>query len=250
MYVNALRAAGLDHKQAAVYLACLSHGPSKVPEIAREAGIKRTTAYGIVDELVSLGLVRAAHKGKRKLYQALDPRDVLNILDERREKFLDALPGLSDLFLKKHTKPQIHFFEGREGIKKVHDDILACASKKVRQIVRVRDHIEALGESFTRAYIQKRVAKGIEAYDLHPKYGDVYTLERGTESAAMKRHVRYLPANVFHAAMIMIYDHKVAMVSTKAENFGFIIESKEFSNTLSAYFDFMWGLGSREPDIE
>ena len=49
--------------------------------------------------------------------------------------------------------------------------------------------------------------------------------------------------------MIMIYDNKVAMVSTKEENFGFIIESKEFSNTLGAYFDFMWGLGSREPDF-
>lgn len=86
--------------------------------------------------------------------------------------------------------------------------------------------------------------------NLFTKSGDLYSVERGVEDQKYKRQVRYLPPNVFHAAMIMIYDHKVAMVATKAENFGFIIGSKEFSNTLSAYFDFMWGLGSREPDTD
>jgi hypothetical protein len=39
------------------------------------------------------------------------------------------------------------------------------------------------------------------------------------------------------------------MASSKKENFGFIIESKEFANTIKAFFDFMWKLGSKEPDM-
>jgi hypothetical protein len=39
------------------------------------------------------------------------------------------------------------------------------------------------------------------------------------------------------------------MISSKNENFGFIIESKEFSKTLKSLFDFMWKLGSTDPDI-
>ncbi|OGG73497.1 hypothetical protein A3A40_00850 [Candidatus Kaiserbacteria bacterium RIFCSPLOWO2_01_FULL_54_20] len=242
-------AAGLDEKQVDVYIACLEAGPSKVPEIARQAQIKRTTTYGVVDELVSMGLLSSSYKGKTKLYAARDPEVIASLLEDRRKRVSEILPGLSELFLTHNVRPKIQFFEGREGIKKIYDDILECKSKRVQQIVRVRDHIAAVGDVFIKEYIQRRVARGIVAYDLHPKAGDLYTEERGTENLKLKRHVRYLPPNVFHAAMIMLYDHKVAMVSTKAENFGFIIESKEFSNTLGAYFDFMWGLGSKEPDL-
>src|SRR3990167_6012452 len=59
MYKKALIDAGLTQKQVDVYIACLEAGPSKVPEIARAAQIKRTTAYGVIDELVAMGTSRA-----------------------------------------------------------------------------------------------------------------------------------------------------------------------------------------------
>jgi len=249
MYEKALMAAGFDEKQARVYIACLEAGPSKVPEIARQADIKRTTAYGIIDELVSMGLLAASYKGKTKLFKAQDPKIIISLLEERKNKVAHILPALSERFLTHHVRPKIAFFEGREGVKKIYDDVLECTSKQVKQIVRVRQHNEAVGDAFIKEFIRKRIARGIVTHNLHPKFGDLYSKERGMEDPKLKRYVRYLPPNVFYAAIIMIYDHKVAMVSTKEENFGFIIESKEFSNTLSAYFDFMWGLGSKEPDL-
>ena len=250
MYEKALRAAGLDEKQTAIYITCLELGPAKVPEIAREARMKRTTAYGIIDELVSMGIISASYKGKTKVYIAEDPKVIASLLEEKKRRIAEAMPGLSDLFLTHHKRPRITFFEGREGLRKIYDDVLDCSSKQVKTIARVKQHNEAVGDAFVKEFIKKRIARGISARVLHPKFGDLYSKDRGMEDSKLKRQVRYLPPNVFHAAMIMIYDHKVAMVSTKEENFGFIIESKEFSGTLSAYFDFMWGLGSREPDLD
>ncbi|OGG92058.1 hypothetical protein A3H16_02825 [Candidatus Kaiserbacteria bacterium RIFCSPLOWO2_12_FULL_53_8] len=249
MYEKALIAAGLDEKQALVYIACLELGPSKVPAIAREAEIKRTTAYGTVDELVSIGLISTSSKGKTKLYSAADPEAIMTLLEERKKKVTDVMPELSELFITRHVRTKITFFEGREGLRKIYADVLECKSKEIKQIARVRQHNEAIGDAFIKDFIKKRIARGIVTRVLHPKAGDLYTSERGMEDPKLKRYVRYLPPNVFYAAMIMIYDHKVAMVSTKEENFGFIIESKQFSNTLNAYFDFMWGLGSKEPDL-
>ena len=248
MYERALIAAGLEEKQASVYLACLEAGASKIPEIARQAGIKRTTAYGIIDELVSMGLVSSSYKGKTRVFKAEDPHKIITLLEERKQKLTQVLPALSDLFLTHNARPKIVFFEGREGVKKIYDDILECTSREVRQIVRSQDHNAVVGDAFVKEYMQKKVARKITSYNLHPKVGNLYTGDRGTTNAKFLRHVRYLPPSVFHAAMIMIYDHKVAMVSTKQENFGFIVESKEFSKTLNALFDFMWGLGSKEPD--
>src|SRR3989344_6686744 len=243
MYKRALLDAGLTDKQVDVYVACLEAGPSKVPDIAKLAHLKRTTCYGIVDELVGMGLIQENFRGKRKLYKAQDPRTLLFLAEDKQKRLAAAMPELSELFVTHRVRPKVTFFEGREGVKKVYDDVLECKSKQLKQIVRVRQHNEAVGDAFIKEFIRKRIARGIVTRNLHPKSGDLYSDERGREDPKLKRYVRYLPPNVFYAAIIMIYDNKVAMVSTKQENFGFIIESREFSNTLSAYFDFMWGLG-------
>ena len=250
MYKKELIDAGLSEKQADMYLACLEAGPSKIPKIASSAQIKRTTVYGIVEELVAMGLVRSSYKGKRQLYEAQDPALILSMLETKKKRMAEILPDLSKLFVSHHVRPKISFFEGREGVKKIYDDALDCTTKEIKQIVRARQHNEVVGDAFINEFIRKRIARGIVTRNLHPKHGDLYTEKRGMEDPKLKRYVRYLPPSVFYAAIIMIYDHKVAMVSTKEENFGFIIESKEFSNTLSAYFDFMWGLGSRTPDLD
>jgi sugar-specific transcriptional regulator TrmB len=219
-----------------------------VPEIAKKAELKRTTTYGILDELIQKGLVSYSQKGKARYYSPENPEVLEKLLEKNKKAFENILPELKNLFETITLRPSIRFYEGREGIKRVFADTLNCKSKKLLQIVKVKDFIDVVGEDFSKEYIRKRAEKGIFAFALHPKSGDIYNDTYGKESKKWKRYVRYLPPNTFYASMIMIYDNKVAMISTKKENFGFIIESREFSNTLEAYFQFMWGLGSREPE--
>ncbi len=248
MYDSVLKQAGLEEKQAKVYLACLELGSAKAPEIAKTAEIKRTTAYGILDELAGLGLVNYSEKNKQRLYRANSPEVLADIMDRNRSALAKSLPGLEDLFATHHLRPKIQFFEGVSGVKQIYEDVLKCRTKKIRQIVNERANTDLVGEEFILNYIRRRVASGITTYDLHPKSGGIQTEMRGREDPKLKRYVRYLPPDAFYAAMIMIYDNKVAMASSKKENFGFIIESKEFTNTLATYFDFMWKLGSHEPE--
>src|SRR5438105_2749719 len=131
MYKSQFIAAGLTPKQAAVYEACLDAGPSRIPEIAQSAGVKRTTAYGIVEELLGLGLLTSSYKGKRKVYAAQDPSALVSMLEEKKKRVADIMPQLSELFITRHARPKITFVEGREGVKKIYDDILECTSKEV-----------------------------------------------------------------------------------------------------------------------
>ncbi len=248
MYETALTNAGLTQKQAKIYLAALELGTAKIPALAKKAGIKRTTAYGIADELVSLGLLGYSAKNASKIFQAQKPKNIASLLEARKQEIERVLPDLEALYTKHHLQPHLQFFEGKEGIKRIYEDTLTSRSKKLLQIIRVKDFIEFPGGTFAKEYIHKRVERDITAYSLHPSSGDIHNELYAKESVELKRYVRYLPAHIFHASTIMIYDYKVAMISTKAENFGFIIESKEFSSTLQAYFDFMWKLGTAKPE--
>ena len=78
--------AGLTHKQAQVYIACLEAGPSKIPAIAVGAQIKRTTVYGIIEELEAMDLVTSSYKGKQKLYEAQDPATILTMLEGKKKR--------------------------------------------------------------------------------------------------------------------------------------------------------------------
>lgn len=248
MYEQTLIKAGLTEKQAKVYLACLELGKTNVPEIARRSNLKRTTTYGIIDELIALGLISYSIRDKTRLLKVQDPEIILNTIDAKKKEIENILPHLENLFLTRNVRPRMQFFEGQEGIKRIYEDTLKCRSKKIYQIVRVKDFIEFPGGEFSKDYITKRIQKNITAYALHPKSGDIHNFLYGEKSEKLKREVRYLPQSMFYASMIMIYDNKVAMISTKAENFGFIIESKEFAKTLYVYFNFMWQAGSKEPE--
>lgn len=247
MYEKLLAESGLSEKQAQVYCACLASGKTKAPAIAKQAGLKRSTVYGILDELIKLGLVSVSLQGRIKYFHAKSPRAMVDMLAERQQRMEQSLPGLMQLYMSHHLQPRVEFFEGSEGIKRIFEDTLNCKSKKVLQIVRVKDFLSFPGGDFAKEYIHKRITRGITAYALNPASGDTLTDLYGKESKSLKRFTRYLPPDLFYASMIMVYDYKVAMVSTKTENFGFIIESKEFSHTLKAYFEFLWQLGSKEP---
>lgn len=246
--IKQLAAAGLDEKQARVYVACLELGKSKAPEIARKAEIKRTTSYNILDELMRMGLVSYSTQGKSKFFVPQEPRVILNMLDTKRKLAESLLPELEMLHATHHIRPKLQFFEGREGVKRIYEDTLTAKSKKLQQIVRVKDFFEFPGKEYLKNFIQRRVAAGITAYALHPKSDDIHDDTFGEESTKHMRHVRYLPPGLFHASMIMIYDNKVAMISTREESFGFIIESKDFSSTLAGYFEFLWNAGTKEAE--
>ena len=250
MYDQVLIKSGLTEKQAKIYLACLEMGRSSIPHIAKRAELKRTTCYDIVKELVEMDLLRGIVTGKTQLYEAKNPHNMAELLQSKIEILNTALPGLTELFQTHNIRPEVQFFKGKAGIKKIFEDVLNSGTKKVYQIVKNRElHNQGL-DPYSTDYFKKRSGKGIIAYDLHPKSGGFYTPERGTTNEKYKRYVRYLPPEVFSAAMIIIYENKVAMISTQKEDFGFILESREFSSTLRSFFEFMWKLGSKEPDLD
>lgn len=237
---------GLSPKQATVYLACLKLGPVKVGLIQKEAGLKRTTLYDVLKELINLGLISYTVKQKTKIFTPENPSALENLLKQKQQAVSAVLADLKSLFANVSCRPQIRFYEGNEGIKQIYLESLQARDKKIYQIVSVKDFLEFPGKDFMNWYVQERAKKNIESIAIHPKSGDVYSDNFGKTDPQLKRQVHYLPPSLFSMSMIMIFDHYVAALSTKTENYGFIIESKEYSKSMKIIFDFLWRLGSSE----
>lgn len=125
--VENLQLLGLNEKEANVYLAILSIGKSNVTDIAKKAGLKRTTLYEYLENLLKQGLIYKTVTNKRTYYLPEAPNKIVSMLDrkkveidETKEKVGVFIPELEKMYAQAYHKPVIRFFEGRDGLREVY----------------------------------------------------------------------------------------------------------------------------------
>jgi HTH-type transcriptional regulator, sugar sensing transcriptional regulator len=122
--INTLISIGLTDKEASVYLAALSLGPSKVQEIAQSAQVKRTTVYSILESLKAKGLIKVELKGWKQLYVAESPDKLESLIEQMRHQVKKNLPEFTALYNLHSSGAFISYYEGIEGVKNVYESLL------------------------------------------------------------------------------------------------------------------------------
>lgn len=234
---------GLDGKEARFYLAALELGQAPVRVIAHRAGISRTNAYDVLGRLLRRGTVtqveRGSTKKKRKFdVVAEDPARLLGMVEEQRGIAEALLPELRSIYSRSTVKPRVRLYEGLEGIRTVLYDTLSCRSKQLLGILSMRDLLDVPGRAETEEYIRQRVRAGISLRVLRSREKDVGNIWQS--GAAELREVRYTPPSLVFTMTTWIYDEKVAIVSSRRENFGMTIESEEFARMQENLFSVLW----------
>lgn len=237
---EALAQIGLSGKKADVYLATLELGGSNVIEISRKSGVKRTTAYDILLDLIKEGLVSETIKGKKRFFIGEDPEKILKEIKRKETFFSEILPELKTIHNIGGGRPKIRYYEGTQGLKDVYADTLNYTGEMLA--FASEDVLKTLGKDWAEDYLKKRVKK-----QLH-----VRAIMKGSETIKKDFFVRDQeqlrtsklvdPQKYPFSIEINIYGHgKVAMMSSK-ELTGVIIESQEIFNTLKMIFQLCWDL--------
>ena len=241
-----LKNLGLSDKEAKVYLAMLELGPSPVLEISAKADVNRPTAYVQIEALKEKGLVSSQLKGKKQLYIAESPEQLGFLLEREKEnleqkksEFMHILPDLKTMFNLSGEKPQVRYFEGREGLLRMQEGVLKSKEKLVRVIASLDDALEAFPEK-DQTYTVRRVKKGIRSKFL-------YTSRNGpilkASEASLLRETRFVdPKKLPFSLDVTLFDDVVEVAALKGKMFGAVIEHKEIANSFKNLFDFVWNM--------
>lgn len=255
--INALQQFGLNEKQAGVYRVCLELGSASVQKIARKAGVERTNAYYVLENLERLGLVSRTTKNRKTVFAALNPQNLESILikqkiqlehqlDDKKEKLAILLPQLQALYQSAGLKPKITFYEGREGIKIIFWQTLKKGVKEILYLWPAKDMMEILGREDVEKYIEERIALKIKSKVLRVKAKEIIYKKSGHGQQYL-RELRFVPPYLDFNLGLMIYKDKVAIIFSKQEDFALLIESQEFAKLQKALFESLWkisgGLG-------
>ncbi len=141
-----LKELGLEDGEVALYLASLKLGEAGMSELALEAQLKRTSAYVIFQALEKKGLMGSFKMRSGLKFVATPP----HILASKTEKELDdlksILPQLNSLAQKPDLKPQITYYEGKEGYFIASEDSLKTFNSTVRHIGSISEIHKVIGE--------------------------------------------------------------------------------------------------------
>jgi len=110
-----LQELGLNRRESICYVSLLELGSSRVGQIVKKTGIPSSKIYEILDKLIKRGLVSYIIKNNVKYFQASDPKNLLNYIEEKKKKLEQILPQL--LLKQKFSKKQsVEIFEGQKAM--------------------------------------------------------------------------------------------------------------------------------------
>ncbi|MFH1404642.1 MAG: helix-turn-helix domain-containing protein [Patescibacteria group bacterium] len=236
--LETLHEIGLEGKRADVYLALLKLRSASVNQIAKQAGVQRTTCYEILDYLVREALANFTTSGRTRLYCAEPPEKLVAQQREQTKKVEHALPELQALFGTSSNRPRVRYYEGIKGIKTVFEDTLTAKQTFLKAMLSIDEIEKTVGARFLQEVTNKRIVAGLK---LHVMQSEPTSVEhKYPTSKKDNRIVHYTPDQMPWSISFYLYDNKIALIGTRKENFGMIIESEEFFQTMNHLFDVWW----------
>lgn len=114
---------GLNNNESKIYLALLKLWKSWVTDISHKSWIKRTTIYSYLNPLLEKDFIKRTIVGKRILFMAENPDKLLRIFEKRKNKFIENIDILKDLYDNKSEKPTLEFYEWINWVKDTYETV-------------------------------------------------------------------------------------------------------------------------------
>lgn len=239
-----LQALGLSEKEAKLYINALELGTFSVVDIAKKSGIKRPTCYLILDELTKKGLISIIPKAKKLVYFAESPDVLIKQAEENVSLIKKMSPLLHEIYDTDKKQPTVKYYSGQKGIRNIYEDILKTNVKEYFYVGSAEELIEVTGKDFINRWIKKRINKGIKVSSIRMKKTEIpEKIYQDTKNSL--REIRYSPNDIYIPDTILIYGKKVAIISTKKDNFGFIVENDDYMKTMKGFFNALWQISSK-----
>ncbi|MFA6514679.1 MAG: helix-turn-helix domain-containing protein [Candidatus Paceibacterota bacterium] len=249
--------AGLSEEQSAIYSALLDKGPLKAGSIATWTGLKRGLIYKVLDQLENMGLVsKKGGDGTVAVFAPEHPSQLAVIMERKEKSFALAketvnfsLGALSSKFNLLSGKPNVQFYEGKDGVEKVLEDTLNAKGEVLTyaDIEIVEKYFKKINEQYVakreKFNIKKRAL--IIENDFSKKFfNDLYNKDPEYFSIT---DVKMAKTSIYEVeGAIQIYENKIGIITISNENLiSIIIEDERINKLFKSMFEALYLVSPR-----
>ena len=229
---------GFSKKEVQVYLALLSLGASPVTKIAKKSKTFRTYTYDILEELVKKGVVSSYIKRGTRYFETTEPTKLLGIVKEREQQVKSILPSLESLKGSSVKKPDLEFYEGKEGIKTLMERIIKENPKELLVVANAEKQREVMGFYFDQ-YLKQRIKNKIKTRVLAEK--SKYSRQKIKQKDKQElRKTKFLPERIKEAVVKYVYNDTVTIISFEPNIVGMSFTDKNIAAYERKVFEILW----------
>lgn len=244
MEFSLLKKLGLSDKEIAIYLKVLEYGSLSVRRLAELTAINRGTAYDVLKNLEEQGLVRYQDRNGRQYFVAEEPEILDDLLvrrlaelEDTKEQMSELIPELKALAGSKDQRPVSKYYEGKEGIRVVLDDILASLGEGdeyyVYSTLGVREDIYEAYPEFNARRVKKKI-----------KANTISLAQGGSTYGNDERRWLAVDADGKNLTYIIIYRGRCAFIArdTLGQVVVVVVENEMIYETQKAIFINLWNV--------
>ncbi len=237
---------GLDLYSSKIFLCLAGIGPSNVTQISRAAALPRTAIYAPLKTLLAKGYVSTVTLGRRKLYQAVNPKRMKYVLEQRLaegSRLIDEIINTGTISSSMNGL-DIQYFEGAQGVSVAGQIFLdETSDKNWYSFENPIGVTELVSVDFEANYIKERIKRGIHArmiitVDTAPPWLNEL-LSRDREQL---RETMTLSPNRFRFDSTVVATRGLILLINALENpFAVLIRNRHLAATLINIHKIIWG---------
>ena len=244
---------GCTAQDTGIYLYLLENGNKQASAVARQFNMPRATMYGHLDRLAQAGFINSFERNTIKEFAAATP-DKLNLLYRQKldrmqnaqKQFETAIPELQALTGSRNAAPRLHYFAGRQGVQNMMSDILLRRDITIYSFWPVQSMIDLMEADYLTYFNLERIRRNITLRAIWPASQTIDVRKHQFMGVGKEflREARIGPVNLDARLSYLIYDDRVMFISSRQEEFGFVLQSKDMADTLIDQFNVIWNLST------
>lgn len=244
--VEQLKSLGFSETEAKLYAMGSGYEPLTAAELGRLAGVKRPSVYRALESLMQRGLASVRGTGEGRKFSMGRPEKLKEIVQKEQEVLKDRERLVGDVIAmlavrsvsEKRDSVKVEQYSGVEGVKAVIETALYCRSRKWDIIAPHKNFFSDFDKAYAQYYLETRKRHRIVARSLWEERSG-----RGLTNEEIRWRNPRLLSEALHGkfqSVLILFDDKVAIVSSLRNSSAILITSKEIHSMFSVLFEGLW----------
>lgn len=242
MNEKVLEEIGLSKNESKVFLTLLELGATTAGKIAEKSAVHRTNVYDALERLTEKGLVAHVTKGKTTVFEATDPRILMNTIKEKETKLQSIMPQLLLSKQMATEKSEAHIYEGIIAVRNILNHFLEIGQTRYAYGA-PKLASEMIGNYFLENYHRRRVKQkiGLQLIYNNDAKKRIHFLNKQqyTES-------KYLEPEYDSPVTTCVCGGEVVMILYQKNPLVIQIKNPDIAKAYKKYFDLLWKLAKKK----
>ncbi len=237
---SVLKDIGLTNAQIKIYLSLLDLGETTSGPLIKKSELQNSVVYNALNQLINHGLVTFILKGKRKYFSTTDPKNLIQFIQDKKEKVEELVPKLSQIRTLVQQKQEAQVFKGWKGLYNAFNycmNNLPPGSDYIGFPPGYEQDDSNEAKLFFKELQKKRVNRKYKVKFIVNKKFKKQVESYGYYSAFGKPEFKFVTAA---PVGIIILGENILNFTIKPEPVAVIITSKQISDSYKDFFYAMW----------